>query len=384
MRKLGRFGPMLGRAEIGGIQIDVKSRDDIPAILLGLQGLYLNEALREAIFELLLDRFGEDRDLKVGRPGMELWTVLVLAVLKQGLGCDFDRLREHANTHVVLRQLLGHSELEPVTYSYDQVIRNVSLLDEDTLRDINELVVRHGHSLCDHDVGERLAGRCDSFVVETDVHYPTDRNLLWDAARVMVRIAAALADEWNLSGWRQARHLTVTLRRLYQRVANTRRSEAWREDIDAFLAKCEELLAKAEATRADLLERGAWPEELEDLDRYIAHTRRQIDLTDRRILQGEVIPQKEKVLSVFEEHTRWISKGKAGAPPWSWAFPSRSSRTSTSSSSSTRSCGRGATRMLRFPSSRPRGYASRNSSPAASTAAFTARKTRPPSATRWN
>ena len=396
MRKLGRFEPMLGRAEIGGIQIDVKSRDDIPAILLGLQGLYLNEALREAIFELLLDRFGEDRDLKVGRPGMELWTVLVLAVLKQGLGCDFDRLREHANTHVVLRQLLGHSELErveifygvnariwanpvscshitffvgcsllppnrkstgirtirttptlrganqssrtethtpnpllpldlhysirnvhplePVTYSYDQVIRNVSLLDEDTLRDINELVVRHGHNLCDHNVGERLAGRCDSFVVETDVHYPTDRNLLWDAARVMVRIAAALADEWDLSAWRQAKHHAVTLRRLYQRVANTRRSEVWREDVDAFLAKCEELLAKAEATRADPLERGAWPEELEDLDRYIAHTRRQIDQTDRRILQGEVIPQKEKVLSVFEEHTRWISKGKAGLP----------------------------------------------------------------------
>ena len=120
MRKLGRFEPMLGRAEIGGIQIDVKSRDDIPAILLGLQGLYLNEAVREAVFELLLDRFGEDRDLTVGRPGMELWTVLVLAVLKQGLGCDFDRLHEHANTHVVLRQLLGDSDLDPVTYSYDQ------------------------------------------------------------------------------------------------------------------------------------------------------------------------------------------------------------------------------------------------------------------------
>ena len=176
MRKLGRFEPMLGRAEILGIQIDVKSRDDIPAILLGLRGLYLNDALREAVFELLLDRFGEDRDLKVGRPGMELWTVLVLAVLKQGLGCDFDRLHEHANTHLVLRQLLGHSEFDPVSYSYDQVMRNVSLLNEDTLRDINELVVRHGHSLCGHDAGERLAGRCDSFVVETDVHYPTDRN----------------------------------------------------------------------------------------------------------------------------------------------------------------------------------------------------------------
>ncbi len=74
----------------------MKSRDDIPAILLGLQGLFSNETVPEAVFELLLDRFGEDRDLKVGRPGMELWTVLVFAVLKQGLGCDFDRLREHA------------------------------------------------------------------------------------------------------------------------------------------------------------------------------------------------------------------------------------------------------------------------------------------------
>ena len=136
-------------------------------------------------------------------------------MLKRRLGCDFDRLHEHANTHVVLRQLLGHSEFDPGTYSYDWVTRNVSLLDEDTLRDINELVVRHGHSLCDHDAGERLAGRCDSFVVETDVHYPTDRNLLWDAARVTVRIAAELADEWKLPGWRQARHHTVTLRRLY-------------------------------------------------------------------------------------------------------------------------------------------------------------------------
>ena len=51
-------------------------------------------------------------------------------------------------------------------------MRNVSLLDEDTLRDINELVVRHGHDLCGHDADERLAGRCDRFVVETNVHYP--------------------------------------------------------------------------------------------------------------------------------------------------------------------------------------------------------------------
>ena len=32
------------------------------------------------------------------------------------------------------------------------------------------------------------------------------------------------------------------------------------------------------------------------------------------VLAGETIPHEEKVFSVFEEHTEWISKGKAGVP----------------------------------------------------------------------
>ncbi len=35
---------------------------------------------------------------------------------------------------------------------------------------------------------------------------------------------------------------------------------------------------------------------------------------DRRVLQGEKIPHAEKVFSLFEPHTEWINKGKAGVP----------------------------------------------------------------------
>ena len=35
---------------------------------------------------------------------------------------------------------------------------------------------------------------------------------------------------------------------------------------------------------------------------------------ERRLLRGETIPHEEKVFSIFEEHTRWVSKGKAGTP----------------------------------------------------------------------
>ena len=76
--------------------------------------------------------------------GVSLWTIFVLGMLKRRLGCDFDRLREHANTHLVLRQLLGHGEYDPVEYSYDTVLRDISLLDEDTLRAIGDLAGRSG------------------------------------------------------------------------------------------------------------------------------------------------------------------------------------------------------------------------------------------------
>ena len=46
----------------------------------------------------------------------------------------------------------------------------------------------------------------------------------------------------------------------------------------------------------------------------VMHAVRQIDQIDRRLLKGETIPQNEKVFSIFEPHTRWISKGKAGRP----------------------------------------------------------------------
>ncbi len=51
-----------------------------------------------------------------------------------------------------------------------------------------------------------------------------------------------------------------------------------------------------------------------ELDTFVQHTQRQIDPIQRRVLQDETIPHKEKVFSLFEPHTEWISKGKAGVP----------------------------------------------------------------------
>ena len=49
-----------------------------------------------------------------------------------------------------------------------------------------------------------------------------------------------------------------------------------------------------------------------EITRFIKHAELQIDQIERRVFKGEKIPHKEKVFSVFEEHTEWICKGKAG------------------------------------------------------------------------
>ena len=51
---------------------------------------------------------------------------------------------------------------------------------------------------------------------------------------------------------------------------------------------------------------------IESIHCFMKHADRQIDQIRRRVLQGEVIPHAEKVFSLFQPHTEWIVKGKAG------------------------------------------------------------------------
>ena len=50
------------------------------------------------------------------------------------------------------------------------------------------------------------------------------------------------------------------------------------------------------------------------IENYQGYGLRQLDQVRRRLLDGETIAHEEKVFSIFEPHTRWIVKGKAGVP----------------------------------------------------------------------
>ena len=138
----------LGEARIEDIKLDHKSRDDIPAVLLGLQHLYSHEETREKLFSLLEEHILPGTNRNVGRPGMELWRILVMGVLKQGLGCDFDRVHELVNN--IERCASSWATVRSRkrdTYELQTIIDNVYLLTPELLSEIGRLVVESGHAV---------------------------------------------------------------------------------------------------------------------------------------------------------------------------------------------------------------------------------------------
>ncbi|MFT5085188.1 MAG: hypothetical protein ACI9Y1_003246, partial [Lentisphaeria bacterium] len=79
----------LGVTPIEEIRFNPRSRDDIPQILRGLKFIYSCPTTRDAVFEVLQCNIGVDVDFENGRPGMNLWVLLVLGTLRLGLNCDY-------------------------------------------------------------------------------------------------------------------------------------------------------------------------------------------------------------------------------------------------------------------------------------------------------
>ncbi len=150
------------------------------------------------------------------------------------------------------------------------------------------------------------------------MHYPTDINLLWDAVRKTLKESRALADTYDLPGWRQSEYHIKAFKGQYRQVQKARQHNKMEEKREAeylnYLLLALEHLERSEQLLRQLHDKkvGAW--ETAALEGYQSYVRLLVDQIHRRCLEGETIPQDEKIFSIFQPHTEWISKGKAGVP----------------------------------------------------------------------
>ena len=158
MRVVQNVQMQIGEVDVSRVKFDLKSRDDIPKILRGLQHLYLDERLRTRLFELLEEHISPQVDKRNGRPGMTLWRIFVCGVVRLDLNIDYDRLHELVNQHNTLREMLGHAAFDEERYHYQTLKDNVSLFTAELLDKINKLVVNAGHALVKKKKTKRCVG----------------------------------------------------------------------------------------------------------------------------------------------------------------------------------------------------------------------------------
>jgi len=162
--------------------------------------------------------------------------------------------------------------------------------------------------------------KSDTFAVESNVHFPTDLNLLWDSIRKCLDTIGNLREYIVLSGWRKLNNWYKKVKKLYRRCSNIHRkkgknyasrlSSATTNYLDiarTLLEKINLLLKQIEGC-TDIMIEGLRISLLS----YKSYLEKFIDLVDRRILQGEKIPHSDKIFSIFEPHVEWLSKGKEG------------------------------------------------------------------------
>ena len=131
----------------------------------------------------------------------------------------------------------------------------------------------------------------------------------------------------ELAGWRQSIHNIKTIKKLFRKAQKLKRSTSkdpkkkeQREKLiieahQKYIEVAEYFLSKARVSLGEVNGGGVIAIALiMEIERYLSHAGRQIDQINRRVIEGEKIPHNEKVFSLFEEHTEWISKGKAGVP----------------------------------------------------------------------
>jgi len=319
MRKAFSEQQRLDCRGVVAVQFNLNCRDEIIPVLRALQQIYSRPELRESILDLVAEDVNRDARDDVGREGMDYWQILVLAAVRLGCNLDYDKLQNLAEEHRALRQIMGIGDWDDRSdFSWRRIRDNVCLLSPATIEKINHLVVAEGHRLQPEAVKQV---RVDSFVMETNIHWPTESTLIRDGLRKLLPWCLSLARALGEGGWRQAAHLFQEVKRRSHRIERiaARKGPQYQERLKSEYRQLLKLSGKL-TRRVQLLLAAAKASPLaasEIVDQirvFLERTEQVRDTARRRVLQGEQVPNAEKLFSLFEPHTQLYKRGKAGQP----------------------------------------------------------------------
>lgn len=274
--------------------------------------------LVEAVGSALAHR--APRSKTTGRPGISPDRLLRCCVLKHIKRWSFRQLEAELRPNLLYRRFtrFNHEAIP----DYSTFSRTFALLDDDTLRKVHDRVVGEARQ---RGVAPGRKLRTDTTVVETNVHYPSDSSLLEDGIRVLGRSLRYLAGACAEGAVKVVDHTRATTRRVLEieRAARSRVEEAGEKLKGSYrklLGLARGVVHRAEKACGDLAAGAVRVHdvlvaeaECKVMEHFLPLVKRVIGQTRARLFKGDT-RHPDKVLSLFEEHTQVIRKGKPAKP----------------------------------------------------------------------
>jgi IS5 family transposase len=259
-----------------------------------------------------------------GRHSTPVEVILRMLVVQHLYSWSYEKTEQFVADSITLRQFCRvylHQVLDHSTLN-----KWANLLQPETLHRLLEHVVAMAARL-KVTRGRKL--RTDGTVVESNIHHPTDSGLLVDGVRVLSRTlgrarkviesasakVGQVAQEVFRNRLRSARNRAREIsritrskakeakercRRIYQKLVHvTQANVEQAQQVVAVLRQVPSLEAQGLAAQ---------------LTHFIPLVEQVIQQTVRRVVEGEKVPAKEKLVSIFEPHTDIIRRGKKGRP----------------------------------------------------------------------
>lgn len=314
MRKAFRIQSTLNGPPVEEIEVPRDSRCSLYPLLISLQRLHQDHL--DLTHALVRDVVG-DRSDKRGAPGMTGWQLMVMVVLRCHSACTFDDLEVMFNHDCLIRQFLELDYYDEDTkFSTWSLQENFKKISPSTVQAISDAFTKGVMGEMGED-GRTI--RADSFVCQTNTHFPTDQSLLYDALRVILR-------EYRRSigpshGWRQWEHLTRQAKKYSKDVSDLKKGKAKkgkaktktrkvRQAYNRLLNLSAAVMQKALDTTSTEEWEALGPERRDELEEYLDRLDIIISQTFNRVILEEKVQVSEKLYSFFEKHAVLINRGK--------------------------------------------------------------------------
>lgn len=280
-----------------------------------------DEQLVSAVYEALAKRRPKSRTR--GRRGAPAEVVLRLLLLKHIRNWSYQVLEREVRANLVYRDFtrVGAGKAPDAK----TMGRWGLALGPEEVEKIHQRVVEIAK---ENQVVKGRKMRLDTTVVETNIHYPTDSNLLGDGVRVLIRAMQRIAGIAGQQGAQlRDRSRSVKLRILeIGRVVRSKggpNRERLQQGYQKLLSIVGRVVGQAKRfsveiaqgvkRSADVMRQAALEGLRKELDIFVPRVQQVMQQAKQRIFGGD-IHVAQKLVSIFEPTTEIIRKGKASKP----------------------------------------------------------------------